>query len=130
VIVTDASAIVELLVAEDGARGRIEDVLRDGASLEAPDVITLEVLSALTGLARRGRLQRSDRDAMIASYLELPITQHLTHLFAHRIAALAVRHSVYDAAYVALAEAFDAPLLTIDARLARAATTVDVIHPV
>jgi predicted nucleic acid-binding protein len=130
VIVTDASAIVELLVAEDGARGRIEDVLRDGASLEAPDVITLEVLSALTGLARRGRLQRSDRDAMIASYLELPITQHLTHPFAHRIAALAVRHSVYDAAYVALAEAFDAPLLTTDARLARAATTVDVIHPV
>jgi predicted nucleic acid-binding protein len=129
VIVTDASAIVELLVAEDGARGRIEDVLREGASLEAPDVITLEVLSALTGLARRGRLQRSDRDAMIASYLELPITQHLTHPFVHRIAALAVRHSVYDAAYVALAEAFDAPLLTTDARLARAATTVDVIHP-
>ena len=66
---------------------------------------------------------------MIASYLELPITQHLTHPFVHRIASLAVRHSVYDAAYVALAEAFDAPLLTTDARLARAATTVDVIHP-
>ena len=128
-IVTDASAIVELLVAEDGARSRIEDVLREAASLEAPDLVTLEVLSALTGLVRGGRLQRSDRDAMIASYLELPITQHLTHPFVHRIASLAVRHSVYDAAYVALAEAFDAPLLTTDARLARAATTVDVIHP-
>jgi predicted nucleic acid-binding protein len=66
---------------------------------------------------------------MIASYLELPITHHLTHPFAPRIASLAVRHSVCDAAYVALAEAFDAPLLTTDARLARAATTVDVIHP-
>lgn len=128
-IVTDASAIVELLVAEDGARSRIEDVLREAASLEAPDLVTLEVVSALTGLVRVGRLQRSDRDTMIASYLELPLTHHPTYPFAHRIASLAVRHSVYDAAYVALAEALDAPLLTTDARLARAVKTVQVIHP-
>jgi predicted nucleic acid-binding protein len=129
VIVTDASAIVELFVAEAGARSRIEDVLREADSLEAPDLVTLEVLSALTGLVRAGRLQRSDRDAMVTSYLELPITHHYSHPFAHRIAALTVRHSACDAAYVALAEAFDAPLLTTDARLARAATTVDVIQP-
>ena len=39
---------------------------------------------------------------------------------APRIWALKQNLSAYDAAYVALAEALDAPLLTLDARLAAA----------
>ena len=51
--------------------------------------------------------------------LDLPITLHPAEPFLHRMWEL--RHNVtpYDAWYVALAEALDAPLLTTDARLAR-----------
>ncbi|MCZ7590290.1 MAG: type II toxin-antitoxin system VapC family toxin [Gaiella sp.] len=91
--------------------------------------MTLEVLSALTGLARDGRLQQPDCAAMIAAYLDLPVTSHVTHPYARRIAALANRHSVYDAASVALAEGLGTPLLTTDVRLARAVATVPVVLP-
>jgi predicted nucleic acid-binding protein len=37
--------------------------------------------------------------------------------------------TVYDALYVALAEALDATLVTTDGRLARVVTTVDVAVP-
>lgn len=42
------------------------------------------------------------------------------HLLGERIWALRRNVTVYDASYVALAELLDAPLVTLDARLARA----------
>jgi predicted nucleic acid-binding protein len=127
VIVADASAVVDLLFADDPARGAIEDAILDGAPLEAPDLITLEVLSAIVGLGRRRRLARLEVAEWVAAYRTLPITSHLTYPYAERIAALSVRHSVYDASYVALAEALDVSLLTTDDRLARSIRGVDVI---
>ena len=126
-IVADSNAIVDLLTADDGLRGQLEDKLRAGSPVEAPDLLTLEVLSALKGIERGGDLSRSDARAHVSAYLELPITSHLVYPYCERIAALSARHSVYDAAYVALAEALDAPLLTTDRRLARAVTTVEVV---
>ena len=126
-IVADASAIVDLLVGEESVRARVEDALRAGAPIEAPDLLTLEVVSALTRLVRVGGLSRADAEEVLAAYARLPIRHRLTHPYWSRIAALAARHSVSDAAYVVVAEALDVPLLTTDRRLARSVTSVEVV---
>lgn len=125
-IVADASAIVDLLLGEETTRARLRAALLAGAPIEAPDLLTLEVVSAVTRVARAGLLSRQDGEEVLGSYVRLPIRHRLTHPYASRIAALASRHSVYDAAYVVLAEALGAPLLTTDRRLARSVASVPV----
>jgi predicted nucleic acid-binding protein len=127
VIVADASAVVALLLGAREARERARAELVALASIEAPDLITLEVLSAVMRIGRARRFARADLGAVLGAYDQLPIRRHQTHPFWPRIAALASRHSVYDAAYVVLAEALDAPLVTADRRLARTIASVDVI---
>jgi predicted nucleic acid-binding protein len=44
------------------------------------------------------------------TYAALPVARHASHPFWRRIADISDPHSAYDAAYVVLAEALDAPL--------------------
>ena len=129
VIVTDASAVVDLLTGDVERRQAIRDELRAARGVHAPDLLTLEVLSALARATRRKAMTAPERRAALDAYASLRISRHRSHPLWPRIARLTVRHSSYDAAYVALAEMLDAPLLTTDARLARTVTTVDVINP-
>lgn len=121
--------MVDLLVGELALRTFVREELRAGAPVHAPDLLTLEVLSALTRIVREGGLTRSESRAVLDAYAALPVARHASHPFWRRIADLSDPHSAYDAAYVVLAEALDAPLLTTDGRLARAVTTVEVIDP-
>jgi len=50
----------------------------------------------------------------------LAITRHSTFPMLDRVWELRDNLTAYDAAYVALAEAFDCPLVTADARISRA----------
>jgi predicted nucleic acid-binding protein len=127
VIVADASAVIDLLLAEDELRERLQAEVSAALSLEAPDLLTPEVLSAVVAIGRARKLSGSDVDAIVDAYLALPITSHLMYPYCARIAALSSRHSVYDAAYVALAEGLAAPLLTTDRRLARSVRGIDVV---
>ena len=52
--------------------------------------------------------------------VDLSIVRYSHGPLLHRMWALRDNGSAYDAAYVALAEELGAPLLTLDARLARA----------
>ncbi len=52
--------------------------------------------------------------------LELGVRLHPFEPFAERVWALRETVSAYDAWYVALAEALDAPLATLDVRLTQA----------
>lgn len=52
---------------------------------------------------------------------DFPLTRYPHDLFLLRIWELRHNVTAYDAAYIALAEALDAPLLTRDAKLASAA---------
>ena len=56
----------------------------------------------------------------VAEYLSLPLTRHDHAPLLGRILDLRDNFTAYDAAYVVLAEQFEAPLLTADERLARA----------
>lgn len=116
--VVDASAMVGILTS-DPEYPSLADAL-GGASLEAPIQLDLEVVSALRGMARVGRLTDDQCGAAIATLRSAPIHRHPHLPLLDRIWEL--RHNVtpYDAAYVALAERLGATLVTGDRRLAQA----------
>lgn len=118
-IVVDASMVVELLV-DHGSAPRLLDRLV-GETLIAPDVLPVETASALRGLNLGGHLDSHDLDLAGKDLLRLPVDLHPTLPLIPRVLALRSNFSTYDASYVALAEAFRCPLLTLDRRLAKAA---------
>lgn len=121
-IVVDASVVVAAL-ADDGDDGdRARHRLR-GEQLVAPSVIDLEVTAAWRRLAAAGDLD--DRRAQLAlDDLRSLRMQRLPHTpLLGRCWELRHNLTVYDAAYVALAEIMGLPLLTADRRLSGASGT-------
>ncbi len=117
-IVVDAAAVVDALTAKEGI-----EQLRTRLGLEnlhAPALLDYEVVSALRGLTLAGKLSETRAQDALTDFTDLPMTRWPFE-DALRLRAFQLRHTVsgYDAAYVALAEALDCPLLTRDLRLAR-----------
>ena len=114
----DASAVVALLV-DQGTPGRWVAGQVAGHVLMAPELLPFEVANALRRQVR-ARVLPVDRataahHAMVDVHVELWPYAPL----ARRVWALRDQLSSYDAAYVAVAELVGAPLITLDARLAR-----------
>ena len=88
--------------------------------LHAPHLLDIEVTQVLRRLVRQKEitLARADQALEDLSHLVLERHDHLS--LVPRIWQLRDSLTAYDAAYVALAEALDAPLLTSDAKLAGA----------
>jgi predicted nucleic acid-binding protein len=119
VIVVDASVLAAAL-ADDGASGdRMRARLRSTA-LAAPELIDLEVTSAIRRQLRIGALD-ARRAELALSDLEAVALRRARHRpLLRRCWELRDNVSVYDAAYVALAEVLGTTLVTADARLASA----------
>jgi predicted nucleic acid-binding protein len=120
VIVVDASAIIEVLLNTPDA-DRVSDRLFDsGDTLHVPHLIDLEIAQVLRRYAASGVLT-ADRGAQaIQDLTDFPLIRYPHDLLLPRIWELRHNLTAYDAAYVALAEALDAPFVTRDAALARA----------
>jgi predicted nucleic acid-binding protein len=116
--VVDASAAVEYLLGTP-VGDRLAETLSAAGPVRAPHVLDVEVLSALRRLTA-ARVLAEDRalDAL-DDLVELPIERYPATALVPRMWELRSTHTAYDAAYVALAEALDVPLLTADAELAR-----------
>ncbi len=115
-IVVDASAMVEVLI---GRAADLELVEALSGEVDAPHLLDVEVLSVLRGLLLGGKLAPASADLARVDYLSLTVTRHEVTPMADRIWALRHQVTSYDACYVALAEALDAPLYTCDAKLSR-----------
>lgn len=119
VIVADASVIAPA-VSDGGADGaRLRGRLR-GEQLAVPDLLRVEVVSAIRRQYRAHLLDLEQAERAVVDLLDLPFAVYPTGPLVHRCWQLRDNLSAYDAVYVALAEALDCSLLTADARLARA----------
>ena len=119
-IVLDASALVELLLGTSTGRavaGRIAD---PEVSLHVPHLADVEVAQTLRRYVRERELDAASASAALGDLSALDLERHSHEPLLDRVWALRENLTAYDAVYVALAEALDAPLLTCDGRLARA----------
>lgn len=90
-----------------------------GQTLHAPHALDLEVAQSLRRLASRGTITQGRAQEALEDYGGLRIRRYPHGTLLPRIWELRANISAFDAAYVALAEALDAPLVTADGRLAR-----------
>lgn len=119
-IVVDASALLELLLRTQAAAIVGERLRREKETLHAPHLLDLEIAQVLRRYAR-GREVSSERcRTALHDLVNFPLIRHPHVILLDRIWELRDSLTAYDAAYVALAEALDAPLLTRDERLAAA----------
>lgn len=127
--VVDASVLVATLTSGD-ARGRWAEARVERHSLTAPELVMAEASQTLRRLELNGTASRTE--ASIARYrlLGLDIDLYPFAPFAERTWELRHNITIYDAWYVALAEALSCPLLTLDRHLARApGPTCEIITP-
>jgi len=119
ILVLDASALVAAL-ADEGPQGRWAEQLIVTGSLAAPHLVLAEAGNILRRLVIAGLL--NERAAAVAhgDLLDCDIELFPYAPFADRIWELRGSVTIYDAWYVALAEALRAPLATLDRKLARA----------
>jgi predicted nucleic acid-binding protein len=120
VIVVDASAILELLLHGPAWREVAARIASSDEDLHAPHLLDLEVAQVLRRHAQTGAIGDERGRQALADLADLDLARHPHDLFLPRIWELRGRVTAYDAAYLALAEALAAPLLTLDRRLARA----------
>jgi predicted nucleic acid-binding protein len=120
-IVIDASAEVAILlnIGQDveGIRSRIA---RPGETLHIPHLFEIEVLHALRSLTLRGTVSSERARLALERLRDTRFVRYPHTALTERIWELRENLTAYDAAYIALAEALDAPLVTTDVRLARA----------
>ena len=116
-IVVDASAMLEVLL-NTSAGARIADRLfARGETLHAPHLLDLEVAQVLRRYAGSGQLGAVRGAQALEDLAAIGLTRYPHDVLLPRIWELRANLTAYDAAYVALAEVLEAPLLTRDAAL-------------
>lgn len=118
-LIVDASVLIAALM-DDSAEGRWADQIVDREDLVAPQHAKAEAASGLRRAVLTNRLNRDIASLAYADLLQMSIETVAFEPYAERIWELRSSVTVYDAWYVALAEALDVPLATLDRRLANA----------
>lgn len=119
-IVVDASAVIEVLLGTPAARRVAERIFAEGETLHAPHLIDVEIAQVLRRYARADAFGSERGEEALEDLADFPIARYPHQPFLFRIWELRRNVTAYDAAYLALAEALSAPLVTRDAKLASA----------
>ena len=128
-LVVDASVIAFFVMPDEGgdrSHPLYRHLIQDG--LIAPDLYWYEIRNIAIKGVRRGRLPQGELDIILAAIEAFQIALLPAGPSANAV-HLATRHalSFYDATYLALAIAENAPLATLDRSLARAARAEGVL---
>ena len=117
-IVVDASAMLEVLLNTPAGARVAERLSAAGETLHAPHLLDLEVAQVLRRYAASGEVDPQRGAQALEDLADLPLARYPHDAFLSRIWELRDNLTAYDAAYVALAEVLEAPLVTRDAALA------------
>ena len=117
-IVVDASALLEFLL-QTALGTRVEARLfRDGDEFHSPHLVDVEVMQGLRRLVRAGHVSPERAAEALADLADLDLHRHPHLDLLTRAWKLRENVTAYDAVYVVLAEALDAPIVTCDTPLA------------
>jgi predicted nucleic acid-binding protein len=120
VIVADASALVEVLLRKQTADAIAARLFASGLALHVPYLLDVEVAHVIRRHAAGGEIVPERGHELLRDFVDIPMQRHPHDWLLPRIWELRHNLTAYDALYIALAEALDAPLITRDARLATA----------
>jgi predicted nucleic acid-binding protein len=119
-IVIDASVLANV-VGDDGNDGRrARQEFRNAGDVAAPDLADVETVAVLRKRWIAGTVSDQRFVAAVEDLEQLEIDRYPALRFMRRAYELRPNVTVYDAAYVALAETLACELLTADQRLATA----------
>lgn len=118
-VIVDASVVVAALVDAGPIGGWAEHQLRAGR-LAAPHLMPVEVANVFRRAELAGDVSSDVAALGYSDLLDLPVDLYPFEPFADRVWQLRKTITAYDAWYVALAEALDTTLATLDERLAAA----------
>lgn len=118
-LVLDTSAALAALLPAPSSAGLVARLAGDG-DLHAPHLIDVELLHALRRLTLRGAISAGRAERVREDFDDLALVRYPHVDLADRMWQLRHTITAYDAAFVALSEALDVPLVTVDARLAAA----------
>jgi predicted nucleic acid-binding protein len=119
-LVVDASVAVAAVV-DDGEDGDWARAVLGAGHPMAPQLLPVEVASTLRRLVLAGRVAAASARGALHDLHDLAIELYPFEPFTERVWELRTTVTAYDAWYVAVAEANEVPLATLDARLAGAA---------
>jgi predicted nucleic acid-binding protein len=118
-VVVDSSVLVAALI-DTGPHGVwAEEILARGA-LHAPELARVEATNVLRRLELTKQITTPEANAAHEDLMQLGLELFAYDPFAARIWELRHTLTSYDAWYVAIAEALELPVATLDTRLSKA----------
>jgi predicted nucleic acid-binding protein len=119
-IVIDASVLANV-IGDDGPDGRVaRTAFRNAEDVAAPDLVDVETVAVLRKRWLAGTITKRRFASAVADLESIGVIRFPTLPLMRRAYELRANVTVYDAAYVALAEALACELLTGDAHLGNA----------
>ena len=119
-IVVDASAVLDMLLQSEKGKKVAARILDPDETLHVPHLIEIEVAQVLRRFMLAGELTEARGREALSDLTDLPLIRYPHTEFLQRVWDMRSSLSAYDAAYVALAEVLEAPLVTTDGKLSRA----------
>ena len=126
-IVVDAAAVLEVLLQTPVAARVGRRIFAAGETLHAPHLLDLEIAQVLRRYVRSGVISAKRGSEALTDLADLPLNRYPHVVLLPRIWQFRHNVTAYDAAYLALAEALDAPLVTRDKALASAGARARVV---
>ena len=117
-LVVDASLVVAALV-DDGPTGRWAEQQLASDDLAAPHLMPVEAANVVRRAELNGAVSTDIANLAHADLCDLAVDLYEYLPLSTRVWELRSNLTAYDATYVAVAEILDAPLATLDHRLAR-----------
>lgn len=118
-IVVDASVALEVLLQTPVGKAVEPRIVQRAETLHAPHLIDVEIAQVLRRYAAQGAITAPRCQEALDDWRAFRVYRYTHEPFLRRIWELRDNVTAYDAMYIALAEALDAPLITCDARLAQ-----------